>query len=247
MDVQAVASEFADNGCAVVRGVFSRAEIDRLEIELADYITRVAPTLPQGDIFYEDAPDRPIKSMFRMDLRSEYFASLLVDPRLIGLMEAIFPGGPVVRESVGFFGKPARQGSVTPPHQDNAFQCWDPPEALIATIAIDESTPANGVLICQRGSHKLGLQPHRPSGVMGFSQTLIEPVSTERCPEVEMRMKPGDLCLHHINCIHRSGANTTDRARRQLAIGYRSARSAKNEEAAKKYRADLETLYQKQA
>jgi phytanoyl-CoA hydroxylase len=246
MNVQAVAEEFAENGCALVRGVFSPAEIKRLEAELNDFIERVAPTLPQGDIFYEDSPTRPIKSMFRMDQRSDYFRSLLTDPRLLGLMEAIYPGGPVVHDYVGYFGKPARQGSVTPPHQDNAFQCWDPPESLIVTLAIDRSTPENGVLICQQGSHKLGLLPHRPSGVMGFSQTLIEWVSVERCPEVQMCMNPGDLTLHHVNCIHRSDANHTDRPRRQLAIGYRSSRAKKDEERVRRYRADLEALYQKQ-
>jgi ectoine hydroxylase-related dioxygenase (phytanoyl-CoA dioxygenase family) len=246
MDVQAVADEFEANGCAVVRGVFSADEIARLATELAEFIERVAPTLPQGDIFYEDSAARPIKSMFRMDQRSDYFRSLLVDPRLLGLMEAIFPDGPVVRDYVAYFGKPARQGSVAPAHQDNAFQCWEPPESLIATLAIDQSTPENGALICQRGSHKLGVLPHRPSGVLGFSQMLVEPVSTDLCPEVQMCMQPGDLCLHHINCIHRSDANHTDRPRRQLAMGYRSARAKKNDEAARKYRADLDALYQQQ-
>ena len=45
-------------------------------------------------------------------------------------------------------------------------------------------------MICQRGSHKLGLLSHRSSGVPGFSQTLSEPVSTTDYPEVQCLMNP---------------------------------------------------------
>ena len=80
---------------------------------------------------------------------------------------------------------------------------------LFCTIAVDESTPENGALTVQSGSHKIGRLPHCASGVMGFSQTLIEPVSVDDYPEVQLCMQPGDICLHHTNTIHYSGANNS--------------------------------------
>jgi ectoine hydroxylase-related dioxygenase (phytanoyl-CoA dioxygenase family) len=38
-------------------------------------------------------------------------------------------------------------------------------------------------------------------------------------------MKPGDICLHNTNTIHRSGPNTTNKSRRQLGLIYRSSRA----------------------
>jgi ectoine hydroxylase-related dioxygenase (phytanoyl-CoA dioxygenase family) len=157
-------------------------------------------------------------------------------------METIWPGTEIFRDGVTFFGKSAHSGSITPAHQDNAFQNLVPPEKLFCTVAIDESTQENGVLTVQRGSHRLGHLPHRASGVLGFSQTLITPVSTEEYPEVQLCMQPGDICLHQTNTIHYSGANNSPRSRRQLAIGYRSARAKRDEAGWAKYQSELQAL-----
>ncbi len=238
-----IAEQFNDDGFAILRGVFSIAEIGAMERELARCIRDVVPDLKPGDVFYEDAPGKPIKSIFRLEQRSEFFRQLLEEERLLTLMRDIFAGADVRRVGVGFFGKAARSGSVTPPHQDNAFQNLAPPEELVATIAIDESTPANGALTVQRGTHKLGTLPHRPSGVMGFSQTLIEPVDTRQYPEVQLCLKPGDVCLHHTNTIHRSDGNQTGKSRRQLALQYRSAQAQRDPAAWERYQEEVRKLH----
>jgi ectoine hydroxylase-related dioxygenase (phytanoyl-CoA dioxygenase family) len=160
MDTAAVALQFHEDGFAVARDVFSRDEVDALDRELVTFIRDVAPTLEPGDIYYEDTPDRPIKSMFRMEQHAKAFASVLTDDRLVNLVRTIYDDPDAFLCSTMFFAKAARSGSVTPAHQDNAFQCWDPPEAIVITIAIDASTCDNGVLVCQKGSHRLGILPH---------------------------------------------------------------------------------------
>jgi ectoine hydroxylase-related dioxygenase (phytanoyl-CoA dioxygenase family) len=243
MHTASIAQQFHQDGFAIVRGLFSPDELAALESHLQEHIQTVVPRLKPGEVYYEDAPGKPIKSIFFLDRDVPCFRQLMGDPRLLEIMQAIYAGANVIQESVMFFGKAARVGSVTPPHQDNAFQCWQPPEALTATLALDESTPDNGVLICQKGSHKAGLLPHRPSGVMGFSQTLIEPLDTVAYPEVQLCMKPGDVSLHHINTVHRSGPNRTDRSRRQFGIGYRASRAQRDEVRRAKYKEALEKLH----
>ena len=230
MDLQSISRQFDEDGFAIVRGVFTHDELAALERELEHYTRTIAPTLEPGAVYYEDSPTRPIKSMFRMDKRSGIFRTLLDDARLLDLGRSVYQGADVTLETTMFFGKPAQDGSEAPPHQDNAFQCWEPPEALTFTIAIDASTTDNGVLICQKGSHQLGLLPHRPSGLMGFSQTLIDPVDTAKFPGVELCMEPGDLCLHSVDTVHRSGPNRTDRSRRQMAISCHSSHARQNDE-----------------
>ena len=85
-------------------------------------------------------------------------------------------------------------------------------------------------MICQKGSHKLGVQPHQPSGVVGFSQTLVEPVATDRYPDVAVCMEPGDLCLHHTDTVHRSGPNRTSRPRRMISLVFHSDLARHNKE-----------------
>jgi phytanoyl-CoA hydroxylase len=245
MDTRSIAEAFERDGYVIVRSLLPREEVATIERELERFIREVAPSLPASDIYFEDSPARPIKSMFRLNERSEIFAALLRDARLLAIMDSIYTqrrGGAVVPESVMYFGKPARDGSVTPQHQDNAFQCWDPPLALTATLAIDESTPENGALTVLRGSHELGLMRHRQSGVLGFSRCLIDAVDEKKFPPVRLCMKPGDVALHHINTVHFSGANTTDRSRRQIGIGYRGANAKPDEAARAEYRAKLNEL-----
>jgi ectoine hydroxylase-related dioxygenase (phytanoyl-CoA dioxygenase family) len=247
MNPETIAQQFHETGYGIVRAVFSQVEITEIERQLAVVVRDVVPKLKAGDVYFEDTSDKPIKSIFRLEQHADFFRRLMADERLLRIMRAIFPQGEVVQVGTSLFAKAARAGSVTPPHQDNAFQNLLPPDDLICTIAIDESTPENGALIVQRGSHKLGLLPHRPSGVMGFSQTLINPVSTSDYPEVQLCMKPGDICLHHTNVIHRSGANATSKSRRQLAIGYRSSRAKRDEAGWARYQAELKKLHEQNA
>jgi phytanoyl-CoA hydroxylase len=242
-DPKAIAARFNADGYAVVRGVFSKEEVAEIERQLAECLRTVVPTMGAGDVYYEDSPDKPIKSVFRLDRHVPFFQRLMAEERLLRIMRAIFVGADVLQVATAFFGKAARSGSITPPHQDNAFQNLQPPEDLVCTIAIDESTPANGVLTVQEGSHTLGMLPHQASGVMGFSQTLIKPVDTTQYPEVQLCLKPGDICLHHTNTIHRSGPNTTTKSRRQLGIIYRSARAKRDEVGWAKYQAELKRLH----
>ena len=223
-------SRFHEDGFAVVRGFFCPEELAVIESGLADMIRDVVPTLQKGDVYYEDTDDRPIKSMFWLERHSETFRSLLQHPRLLGLARALYDDPVMELGTVMYFGKAARSGSLTPPHQDNFYQCFEPPEAMRMTIAVDASTADNGPLTCQKGSHRLGILPHRPSDILGFSQALIEAPDKTQYPDVEICLNPGDICLHATNTVHYSGPNRTDHPRRQLAIECRSTRVKQNEE-----------------
>jgi phytanoyl-CoA hydroxylase len=243
MDASAAAQQFHDDGFVIVRGLLAPAEVARISDEVAEYIRTIAPALPPGEVYYEDTPGAPVKALHGMDRHAAFFAELRGHERFLEIVSAIWPGAAVELGAISYFGKAARAGSVTPPHQDNAFQLLDPPLGLELTLALDESTPDNGALTCRRGSHRLGLLPHRPSGVLGFSRTLIHDVDDAAYPEVRLCMKPGDLALHHVLTIHRSDANRTDRPRRQLGLAYRSALAKRDEAAAAKYQADIAALH----
>lgn len=242
MDLQSIVRDFERDGFVVVRGVFSKEQVGGIDRELQSYISTVAPGLDAGEVYYEDSPQRPVKAMHGLNRHSEFFKNLRSDANLMKILRALWPDGQAIPENVSYFGKPARDGSVTPPHQDNFFQHWEPPLALTVTISIDASTPENGALICAKGSHRK-LLPHHTSGVMGFSMTLDDPVDTRQFPEQHLCLEPGDIAIHHIAVIHRSEANRSDHSRRQLALGYRSSLANKNQEAAARHKRMLEELH----
>ena len=244
MDLKAIAEDFDRDGFAIVPEVFPAIDLREIERQMSHYIEQVVPHMNPGEVYYEDSGSRPLKALHRMQQHSEFFSQLGEDPRLMTIMGSVWPDSEVAVEAVMCFFKMGRDGSVTPPHQDNAFQCWVPPLALTATIAIDRSTPDNGPLICLRGSHHVGLLPHRPSGVMGFSQCLIDGVDTDVYSEVEICMAPGDVAIHHINTIHHSGSNRTDRARRQLGISFNSLLAKQDEVALAERRQILARLHE---
>jgi phytanoyl-CoA hydroxylase len=139
--------------------------------------------------------------------------------------------GEMICTDVGYFAKSARDGSVTPPHQDNAFRNYHPPYTLKASIALDPHTEANGAMICLNASHLHDIFPHRPSGVMSFSQTLTDDVDVTPYPEVSLCMSPGDVAIHHGNTIHKSSENRTDQSRRIISLTYKSSLAIQDEAA----------------
>ena len=228
MDVQSLAARFHADGFVVAPQVFSPDDIAEMDCKLKAFIARETPTMETGDIFYE-AGGSAIKSMFRLNKRDDYFDALTRDERLAGMVEAIFPGEPMFVFSVSYFGKPAKDGTAAPPHQDNGFIALDPPFGLSYSIALDEHTLENGAMHCARGSHHQGLLAHHGSGVEGFSQSLVDPFDKEACPPIPCLMKPGDVTLHHFNTIHFSAGNQSNHSRRMITTVFRSERATRDE------------------
>jgi hypothetical protein len=56
-------------------------------------------------------------------------------------------------------------------------------------------------------------------------------------------MKPGDVALHHVQTIHRSGPNHSDRSRRQVGIAYRAGSAVADKEKIAAYQRGLQQLH----
>jgi phytanoyl-CoA hydroxylase len=235
--------KFHEDGCVVVRGVFPRETVAEILERIETFAREHGPSLPPGRIYYESNGDGLLKALHRPELDDPWLERLQSDPRLLSIVGAVFPEAEVLPTGTSFFAKLAGAGSETPPHQDNVFQHHKPPLALTATIALDGSDQSNGPLICLRGSHRLGVLPHRQSDVMGFSQTLIDVPSIAEYPEIILTMEPGDVSLHHVNTVHYSHGNRTPRHRRQYGLGYRSSLAMRDEEGYRLYRERLDEFH----
>jgi ectoine hydroxylase-related dioxygenase (phytanoyl-CoA dioxygenase family) len=204
------------------------AEIDEA---LVRYERDVVPNLEPGDRVFE-ADGKTLRNLWRMQEHDPFFADLAANEAIISLVSPLVRGEPLLM-GVETFCKPAQVGSAVPPHQDNAYFCWDPPDALTVWVALDAVTQENGPVYYVRGSHRQGTRPHVASGVAGNSVGLEEvlPAHEPFAPA----LSPGDALIHHANTVHYSAPNESALSRRALLIVYRGAHCVKDPELLQRY------------
>jgi ectoine hydroxylase-related dioxygenase (phytanoyl-CoA dioxygenase family) len=218
-----LAEDYEREGCVRVRGLLASPLVMEVREALARYTRQVVPKLPVGDRTLE-ADGTTVRNLWRMQEHDPYFMALAERADVQALVARLVHGQPVLM-AVETFNKPAKVGSGVPPHQDNAYFCQSPPDVLTVWIAIDAATLENGPIYYLKGSHRLGVLPHRPSGVAGNSMGLAEmpPRAGAKRDEFCGTLEPGDAMIHHCQTIHWSAANKTDRSRCGLLLVYRGA------------------------
>lgn len=240
-------AQFEQDGFVIIEDFFDAREMDEIEAHLENYIQTIVPALSAERVFRESGARGAIKSMNRMNEEDAFFASFKIHPKILDLIKDIFSTAleEIIPENMQFFGKPAFEGSVTPWHQDNGFQHYEPPESLMLWLALRDVDEEMGCVRFAKGSHKLGVVPHVPSGVIGFSQTVETPPDTAVFPEVKAVMWRGGISLHHCNTFHRSGANKTPRPRPAISVNYRTKRAIANLEKRAAVKAEVAKLIKK--
>ncbi len=224
IDLQSVARDFERDGCVRIRELLGTADLTTVRRELERYIAQVLPNIPEADRTLE-ADGRTVRNLWRMGNHDPFFRKLAERPEIIELVSELVHGEPVLL-GVETFSKPAGVGSGVPPHQDNAYFCQSPPDALTVWIALDAATVENGPIVYVKGSHMQGVLPHRPSGVSGNSMGLISMPPGAKEHELVGTLDPGDALIHHCQTIHFSGPNKSSRARCGLLLVYRGKHTA---------------------
>lgn len=230
---------YARDGFAVVRGFVSDHELRAIDEAFAACLASADPARDPKDFVFEDDAAKSLRCVFRLNERSAFFDALSRDPRLIALARRACDAADVVCDGVMLIDKAPHSTYEFPLHQDNAYQFWSPPDAVAITLALDPSDSESGAIVCLAGSHRVGIRPHQPSGVRGASRGLSDVPPAGRFPEAVLSLRPGDVSLHHVNVIHRTGRNRTGSRRRNLGFAYRSSRCVRDEAAFSKYESDL--------
>jgi ectoine hydroxylase-related dioxygenase (phytanoyl-CoA dioxygenase family) len=166
-DMERHLQAYRRDGFAIIEGFFSAEEMRLVSAHVQRCLQEMISKAEPGEVYYEDESTRTVRCAFRMHERSAYLRQLMGDPRLLDIIETVLGGAQVIQDGVQLIDKAPLASYEFPYHQDNAYQFWDPPEAVAATLALDESTPENGAITCLRGSHVLEVLPHQPSGVLG--------------------------------------------------------------------------------
>ena len=132
--------------------------------------------------------------------------------------------------------KAPRTGGSFSWHQDSGYVPIEPLEYLTLWIPLENASVANGTIFLIPGSHRWGLQEHL------IDQDSGDKVGYRGDEEgIPCEMPKGAIAVFSSLCLHRSGPNTTDRARRAYVVQY-SPTDAINPETGERWGDDIEVL-----
>jgi phytanoyl-CoA hydroxylase len=232
IDVPAAVAHFRAHGWASLGTVASAATLDRLRGRADDIM--MGRVTHEGLFFQRDSETGRYEELAfgrgwegpSLDYRK--IEKLEVDPYFRAWLEnEVFErvalgvlGEAVALYRATLFTKSARGGTVLPWHQDGgSFWGLDRDPELQIWTALDDAPRESGCVEVLDASHVRGLAT--PLGGTIPRDRLNERSADERATPLPARA--GEVLLIHNYLWHRSGLNTTGRARRAFTVSYISA------------------------
>lgn len=234
-----ISKSFSLNGFIFIPNFYDRNEINKIRQSTDRYIREIAPYRPAEEIFYEDDDNPDSLKQIQVMHQHDSFFKELIEGKLLKLAEIVL-GEPVEPVNLQYFNKPPG-GQATPPHQDGYYFKLKPNHAVTMWLALENVDKENGYVSYIQGSHQYGLRHHGRSGVLGFSQHMLDfgiPHDYENM--VSFPAEGGDLLAHHSLTIHKAEANTSkNRTRRVLGFIYYAKNCKEDKAAVKAYKEQL--------
>jgi len=222
LDAAQLQEDFARLGYVSIPGFVAGNELANLIENKNRFIRQIVPNLPPEQVFYEDKHDHAtLKQIQLVHQHDSYFKSLMLGSRFQQLASLLL-NEPVVAKNLQYFNKPPGVGQATTPHQDGYFFKLKPNHAITMWLSLEEVTEAQGCVRYVKGSHRMGMRHHAKSGVLGFSQKILDfPQPNDIENEVAFPCQAGHLIAHHSLTIHWAERNqTTDRSREAMGWIY---------------------------
>jgi len=215
---------FRKKGWLVVEGVFDAAvveEVARRALMVAENEMEELDVARLVEIDEEGKVTGPRKVEFPF-LKDEIFRRLLLTGPLPDVVGQLFEKPAfVMRDQI--FMKPPHHGSPKCWHQDNAYFRLEPAhEVLTAWIACDDADEGNGCLRYIDGSHLLGVLPATADPEQEH-ELIPDPGSFDESANTPACVHKGGVVFHHVNTLHHSGPNVSNRWRRGYASHWCSA------------------------
>ncbi len=170
----------------------------------------------------------------------EFVWRMATHPRIVDCIEAIVgpnvllmgslffckypPVTPTIKQRVkSVLGKGKVAAKFVDWHQDLKYWGFDPPYAVTAWVAVDDSDVENGCMRVIPGSHREGIVEHTTSSKSGNILSRNQAIRNELVDEskaVDLVLRAGQISLHHGEVFHASNPNRSSRRRCGLAVRY---------------------------
>jgi len=151
---------------------------------------------------------------------------LATRPAILDAVEDVL-GPDILVWTVSIFPKYPRDPGYISWHQDGTYWGLDSTEVLTAWVALTDSTVENGCMRVVPRSHRRPILPHRdtyaPDNRLSRGQEIEGHVDERDAVDVVLRA--GEMSLHHVNIIHGSNPNPSDRSRIGFAPRFTTPRT----------------------
>jgi len=202
-----IGEQYLEWGWETVPGVYTDTECDAIAKLSLAYVDQVVEKTDGAQ------EPRKVSRAYPCDLA---FRAFVHDPRLVDLVRRFIGGEPLLMMDQIFM-KPPRHGSKKPYHQDNAYFKCEPADQLVtAWIALDDVNEENGCLRYIDGSHKGEILDHIPAPGHEYDRSP-DPAAIDLSRESLAIVSKGSVVFHHVNTLHTSHENRSDRWRRGFA------------------------------
>jgi ectoine hydroxylase-related dioxygenase (phytanoyl-CoA dioxygenase family) len=202
-----VLQEYEMVGYAICRDVLDADKVREVS-DHVDWLCRKHPDL------------RPEHLHHHLMANDSFWVGLVGDDRLLNIAE-LFIGPNIALFASHYISKPPEDGQPVLWHQDGSYWPLDPMEVTTLWLAVDDATPKNGCMRVIPASHKTDLQKmNRRTDVANVLSSEIDSEFVEEGKAVDIKLKAGDVSVHHPNLIHGSNPNTSANRRCGLTIRY---------------------------
>ena len=216
---------FHRDGFHIARGLFDRAEVERLRNAAMAQVA-LGPVDGLYDNIHHFGEGDPLQRHPRMLMPHRHpeleigrlSLAYLFDPRLRSHLGAFLGEEPCAAQSMFYFKPPGARGQDM--HQDDFYLRTSPGNCLAAWVAVDRVDDENGGLRVAVGSHRLPLLPTRQADLATYFADDGVDVPAGLAV-VAPELDPGDVLFFGGLVIHGSGPNRScDRFRRSFICHY---------------------------
>jgi ectoine hydroxylase-related dioxygenase (phytanoyl-CoA dioxygenase family) len=211
---------YHQDGYLILKNFLSNPEVEKLYgIATAD------DTLQKHAFDLNDQAGKKTKLTLWYTPGNDAYGLLTKSERMVASANALMEGDSAVCHFHSkLMQKEPRVGGAWEWHQDYGY--WYKNEFLLPNqmisimVAITDANIQNGCLQVIKGSHKMGRIEHGFAGEqVGASQHYVD-LALKTMPLVYVEIDAGDALIFHSNLLHRSEANTSDKARWSLIAVY---------------------------
>ena len=151
-----------------------------------------------------------------------FLRELATHPKILDTVESLI-GPNILLLATHFFCKYGAEEKFVAWHQDVTYWGLEPPQAITAWYAIDDSDAENGCMRVLPGTHRDGIRLHGKADVPGNLLSINQeaPVTAEEeSRAVDVPLRAGEMSLHDGALIHGSLPNRSQRRRCGLTLRY---------------------------
>ncbi|WP_299088686.1 phytanoyl-CoA dioxygenase family protein [uncultured Metabacillus sp.] len=211
---------YKENGYLLVKGVFSKDEVEQMKNAVEQIIQCAANAKLdrnhawQGDYIPPNELKRLVlKGFHDVHYHDASFTKAISHPNMVAILQKLI--GPNVQlHHSKMLVKPPEKGAAFPMHQDHPYFPHDNHTMLAASVHLDDADLENGCLRVIPKSHKQGPISHIGRHYLDQKEYPIS--SGTPCPA-----EAGDVLFFNYLTIHGSDINRSERPRRNVLFQYR--------------------------